>query len=525
MSMKKTVALAALGLIAGRRRPGRLRLPGPRPQGTPPDPAPDRYPQDRRRPRQSRLGDPGPQDREFRPALSQGERRPDREDRGLPRLRRKEPLHRLPGLRLPVLQGPLLDHQARRLHGGRLGLRHARHVQREAPGLLLPHQSRRRPDGHDARRRGRQRQHGRQLGHRLLLRRQDRRRGLHGRDGHPLQEPALPERRPQDLEPRPRPQPAPHRRGHPLRELLPRHPRAPDPGQAVRHPGGRRAEPQCRGHALPDLPQERGGEGPIRARRQSQAGLELERHPRRHDQPGLQPDRGRRAQDRLQCPLRPALRREAAVLPGGHGDLQLARDRDGLHAPDQRPHLRGQGLGQDGPVHLRRAFGLRHASDREPLGHRRRLLDHERDQGLFQYLPDQGRRRLRLLRRLHPDRQGARRRQLEPPGRLRRAAPVQGPGLLQLPGPGLGYEHRGRRDVPFSGPLRRALLHRQALDLRRLLQGHGPRVPGLPGLRQPGRLPERRRLRLLPHLPRQEISQPDPASASRAASARAMPTA
>ena len=41
---------------------------------------------------------------------------PDREDRRLPRLRREEPLHRLPGLRFPAVQGPLLHHQARRLH-------------------------------------------------------------------------------------------------------------------------------------------------------------------------------------------------------------------------------------------------------------------------------------------------------------------------------------------------------------------------------------------------------------------------
>ncbi|MCK7515048.1 MAG: DUF5916 domain-containing protein [Desulfobacterales bacterium] len=61
--------------------------------------------------------------------------------------------------------------------------------------------------------------------------------------------------------------------------------------------------------------------------------------------------------------------------------------------------------------------------------------------------------------------------------------------------------------------------------LRRLLQGHPPGLPGLPGLRQPDRLPERRRLRLLPHLHRQEVPQPDPAPHSRPGSASATPTA
>ena len=69
-----------------------------------------------------------------------------------------------------------------------------------------------------------------------------------------------------------------------------------------------------------------------------------------------------------------------------------------------------------------------------------------------------------LLHRLDLDRQGARRRQLEPPRRHRRPAPLQGPGLLQLPGPGLERELRGRPDLHGPGPLRRALLHDQALD-------------------------------------------------------------
>ena len=55
---------------------------------------------------------------------------------------------------------------------------------------------------------------------------QDRRRRLHGRSGHPLQEPALPQPGPQDLEHRPRPQPAPDRGDHPPPALT----RATSPG-------------------------------------------------------------------------------------------------------------------------------------------------------------------------------------------------------------------------------------------------------------------------------------------------------
>ena len=88
----------------------------------------------------------------------------------------------------------------------------------------------------------------------FLLRGQGRRRGLHGRGGHSLQEPALPRCRAQDMEHRPGAQPPSNGGDHHVSPVLARHPRASLQRPAVRHPGRRRTQPQRRGHALRDVP-------------------------------------------------------------------------------------------------------------------------------------------------------------------------------------------------------------------------------------------------------------------------------
>ena len=303
--------------------------------------------------------------------LRQGHGGPDRR---LLRVRRREPLFRVPGVRRRAGADQGLDRRARRHHRRRLGLHQPRLVRRSAVAVRLVCQ----PAGDS----GRQPLRGRERGFRfrchLVQRRPHRRRGLYHRGADPLQESPL-----RRCEPRAHgahlraPHHAAVRAGHlsaARPEGRPELPHAEHPDRVRRHPALQaRRDPARRDLRLPDAA--RGGVARAHVERSGiRPDGQVRRHRatgvRRRREPGLQPGGGRRRPDRHQPPLCALLPRKAAVFPRGARQLQLRRRQlqpdavGGAHADDREPDCRRQTHGQAGRLgdprlHLRRRRAAR----------------------------------------------------------------------------------------------------------------------------------------------------------------------